>query len=98
MVPLWNPLLPPAGGNEDWSNRSGSGAKAFVSKTSAEQSFHNGKAESVRYSVDVGEGVRYSIRRMNYYDLIPISPLRPMAGVFRVSAAPENHVNDFLRL
>ena len=100
-------------------------------------SFHNGRAESVRYSVDVGEGVRYSTRRMNCMALIPISPLHFRRGkkwpsaaggrerkdtffrsgqksvrapslelrflgtarwVLRVSAAPENHVNDLLRL
>ena len=53
MVPLWNPLLPAAAGNGDkWIVR-GSGTKALVSETSAKRSFHNGKAESVRYSVDV---------------------------------------------
>ena len=98
MVPLWNPLLPPTGGNGDkWIDR-GSWAKASVSITSAEQSFHNGKAESVRYSVGVGDGVWYSTWVMNCIALIPISPLHLPAGVFRVSAAPENRVNDFLRL
>ena len=41
---------------------------------------------------------RLSSRRMNCKDLIPISPLHLPAWVFRVSAAPENRVNDFLRL
>ena len=39
MVPLWNPLLPAAAGNEAGQIVRGSEAKSLVSKTSAELSF-----------------------------------------------------------
>ncbi len=95
-------LLPPTGGNEVLgidrerakSVRSCSEGRGLLFITSEARALGIWLAKNKRTPTSC----KCSLLMMNCCDLIPKSPLRVTAGVFRVSAVPENRVNDFLRL
>ena len=63
MVPLWNPLLPPAGGNGEWSNRSGASKERSLMKQVQSEVFITAKPRAI--GILLGQKTKEHLHRVS---------------------------------